>query len=318
VEPDVSIIIPTYNRAGLVPRAIDSALGQTFASLDVIVVDDGSTDGTSDALRRYDDEPRVRVVRLDRNRGVTAAKNVGLANVSSRATYVGFLDSDDTLVPTAIETLVRAFDGDDTRYSQVFGWCVDSATGEFTGRMPYREGPVTYDDALSGRFSGEFWQLASRRLLGDRRFDERATGGESAVWWPLLKQTAGWLVPDVVRIYDTSGGDRVSTVAYSRQAAWGRMWAWHATLARTAPDLRRRYPRAYGGALVELAKWAALAGERSMARAASREAVRSTRSPRSVLIAALVLLPTGVVYDIATVRSRVRRIRATGARREAS
>jgi glycosyltransferase involved in cell wall biosynthesis len=310
----VTIIITTYNRARLVIRAIDSALGQTYPYLDVVVVDDGSTDETLDLLRRYDGEPRVRVVQLNHNLGVTAAKNAGLANVSPDSLYVGTLDSDDTLVPSAIGTLVRVFEAAEGHYSQVYGWCVDSATGEPTGRMPYREGPVTYDDALSGRFSGEFWQLASCRMLNGKRFDERAVGGESAVWWPLLKQREGWLVGDVVRNYDTSGSDRVSTIAYARSSARGRMWACHAGLAAVANDLRERYPQRYGDELIELAKWAALAGDRARAGAASREAMRYARSPRSLLMAALVLCPTEVVRRTAMWRSGLRDV-GDGSRR---
>lgn len=303
MRPQVTIVIPTFNRAALVSRAIDSALGQTYPSLDVIVVDDGSTDDTPNILRRYEAEPRLRVVRLDRNRGVGAAKNAGLENVSPLADYLGVLDSDDTLMPSAIDTLVRVFEAEEGRYSQVFGWCVDGATDELTGRMPYSEGPVTYEDALSGRFSGEFWQLASCRLLDGRRFDARAAGGESAVWWPLLKQREGWLVGEVVRTYDMSGSDRVSAMAYTPSAVRGRMWACHAGLAAVADDLRERYPRRYGELLIELAKWAALAGERARAGAASREAIRYVRSPRSLLMAVLVLLPTEVVRRIATLRT---------------
>src|SRR5215203_3620455 len=199
----VTIIIPTYNRARQVTQAIDSALGQTYPYLDVVVVDDGSTDETLDVLRGYDAEPRLHIVRLPRNMGVTAAKNAGMANVPAETIYLGILDSDDTLLPSAVDTLVRVFDADEGRYSQVYGWCVERTTGELMGRMPYREGPVRYEDALSGRFSGEFWQLASCRLLNGKRFDERAAGGESAVWWPLLKQREGWLIGDVVRQYDT-------------------------------------------------------------------------------------------------------------------
>jgi GalNAc5-diNAcBac-PP-undecaprenol beta-1,3-glucosyltransferase len=306
--PSVTIIIPTYNRAALVTRAIDSALAQTYANLEVVVIDDGSTDETPDVLRRYDAEPRLRVVRLDRNVGVTAAKNAGLASVSPGAVYLGILDSDDALVPTAVERLVQAFGAADGRYSQVFGWCVDAATGELTGRMSYREGPVTYEDALSGRFSGEFWQLADCRLLEDRRFDERAAGGESVVWWPLLKEREGWLLGDVVRTYDRSGDDRVSRLAYTRTAALGRMWIYVADLAAFGGDLKELDPQRYGELLVELAKWAALAGDRARAGAASREAMRHARSPRSLLMAVLVLLPSDVVRRIAIWRSGLRNV----------
>lgn len=316
MRPHVAIIIPTYNRAALVTRAIDSVLRQTYGSFDVLVVDDGSTDETAELLRRYDAEPRLRVVRLDPNRGVTAAKNAGLAHVFAHAEYVGILDSDDTLLPSAIDTLVRVFEAEEGRYSQVFGWSADAATGELTGEMPYREGPVTYEDALSGRFSGEFWQLVNCRLVSGKRFDERATGGEFSVWWPLLREREGWLVSSVVRTYDRSGSDRVSTILYTRSAARGRMWVYRAGLAAFADDLKERYPRRYGGMQVEVAKWAALAGERAMAGAASREAIRYLRSPRSVLTGALVQLPTDVVRRIAGLTSGIRDLRHRVARRD--
>lgn len=308
MRPHVTIIIPTFNRAPLLAEAIDSALEQTYPNLDVLVVDDGSTDETPGLLRRYVEDPRLQVVRLERNLGVTAAKNVGLDNAPPEAAYVGILDSDDTLLPSAIETLVRVFEAGEGRYSQVFGWCVDAATGGVTGRMPYREGPVTYEDALSGRFSGEFWQLADCRLLGDQRFDERAAGGESAVWWPLLRQREAWLVGDVVRRYRTSGTDRVSAIAYTPAAARGRMWACYAGLAAVADDLRERHPRRYGEELTELSRWAALAGERAIAGAASREALRHACQPRSLLVAVLVLLPSAVLRRGAVLRSSLRRV----------
>jgi glycosyltransferase involved in cell wall biosynthesis len=97
----VSVIIPTYNRAELVSRAIESALAQTYANIEVIVVDDGSTDGTEQILsRRYGHEPRVIYLRQE-NKGVSAARNVGLR--AARGDYVALLDSDDVWKPWKIE-----------------------------------------------------------------------------------------------------------------------------------------------------------------------------------------------------------------------
>ena len=152
---------------------------------------------------------------------------------------------------------------------------------------------------------GDFFHLASCALLDGRRFDERAAGAESSVWWPLLRERDGWLVNEVVYHVDTSGSDRVSTVAYTRSMATGRMWACHSGLAAVAEDLRLRYPRRYAEWLVELAKWAALAGEPGRARAA-REGVRYARSRRSLAMAALVLLPAPFVRAVAGWRSRFR------------
>ena len=92
----VSAIIPTHDRAGLILRAVASALGQTHAAMEVIVVDDGSGDDTPAVLAAVAD-PRLRVIRRERNGGVSAARNVGIA--AARGAYVALLDSDDEWLP---------------------------------------------------------------------------------------------------------------------------------------------------------------------------------------------------------------------------
>lgn len=313
MRPRVTVIVPTYNRGSLVTRAIDSVLGQTYPNVDVLVVDDGSTDDTLERLRVYEPNQRFRLVRLDHNRGVTGAKNAGLDNLGKATAYAGILDSDDMLTPAAVEAIMRVFEANAGRFSQVFAWGVDMVSGEPTGLMPHREGPVTYDDALSGRFAGDFWHLFGQDLVGGRRFDERASGAESAIWWPLLKQRGAWLVPDVVLLVDTSGTDRISPVHYGQSLAIRRMWTCHAGLAAVADDMRDRYPRRYGDWLVELAKWSALAGERRRALKAAREGIRYAPSPRSLLMFGLVMLPRSLVRGLIGLRSSIRG--ASGSRR---
>ena len=89
----MSIIVPTFNRKALLARAIDSAFAQTHNAIEVIVIDDGSTDGTTAMLQtRYGSESRLRVLRQE-NQGVAAARNRGLK--AARGTFIAFLDSDD-------------------------------------------------------------------------------------------------------------------------------------------------------------------------------------------------------------------------------
>jgi glycosyltransferase involved in cell wall biosynthesis len=94
-RPRVSVVIPTYNRHDLVLTAIRSVLAQTLPVEDVIVVDDGSSDGTGEAIRRHFGD-RVTCVRQD-NAGVSAARNRGLA--MARGQYLSLLDSDDVWTP---------------------------------------------------------------------------------------------------------------------------------------------------------------------------------------------------------------------------
>ena len=96
-SPFFSVIICTFNRAHLLPRALDSVLAQTENSWEIIVVDDGSTDNTYEVVRRYVDlAPNIRYM-AHRNRGLPISRNVGIAAAIGQ--YVTFLDSDDWYAP---------------------------------------------------------------------------------------------------------------------------------------------------------------------------------------------------------------------------
>ncbi len=100
----VSVLIPTYNRSYCVARAIDSALAQTYPHVEVLVIDDGSTDGTRALIQeRYGQDARVRYVHRQ-NGGVSAARNHGLR--AARGDYVAFLDSDDVWKPWKLQVQI--------------------------------------------------------------------------------------------------------------------------------------------------------------------------------------------------------------------
>ena len=91
-RPSVSVIIPAYNRREAIAGAVRSVLCQSFSDMEVLVVDDGSTDGTVEALSVVDD-PRMRLIAHPTNRGVSAARNTGLH--AATGDWVAFQDSDD-------------------------------------------------------------------------------------------------------------------------------------------------------------------------------------------------------------------------------
>jgi glycosyltransferase involved in cell wall biosynthesis len=103
-KPLVSIVIPCYRQAHLLSDAIESALAQTYAPIEIVVVDDGSPDDVGAVVGRY---PAVHFIR-QRNRGGSAARNAGLH--ASRGQYIVFLDGDDILLPHAVETGVQVLD----------------------------------------------------------------------------------------------------------------------------------------------------------------------------------------------------------------
>jgi glycosyltransferase involved in cell wall biosynthesis len=101
IHDTVSVIIPCYKQAGFLTDAIESVLGQTHPHIEVIVVDDGSPDDTSDVASRY---PRVRCIRQE-NQGLSAARNTGIRE--SEGEFLVFLDADDRLTPKALESGVQ-------------------------------------------------------------------------------------------------------------------------------------------------------------------------------------------------------------------
>ncbi|MBI5137337.1 MAG: glycosyltransferase family 2 protein [Nitrospirae bacterium] len=105
--PAVSVIIPAYNREGTIARALDSVLAQTLTDLELIVVDDASTDRTAEVVAAYAD-PRVRLLRHATNRRAAAARNTGIRAALGR--YVAFLDSDDEWLPEKLAVQIAALD----------------------------------------------------------------------------------------------------------------------------------------------------------------------------------------------------------------
>lgn len=136
--PQVSVIIPTFNRAAMVTQAVDSVLAQTDASYELIVVDDGSGDDTSSRLARYGD--RVRLARQGQ-RGVAAARNHGAR--LARGHWLAFLDSDDEWLPGKLARQLR--------FHAAADWAI-SQTAEIWLRNGRRVNPHAHHRKPSGEF----------------------------------------------------------------------------------------------------------------------------------------------------------------------
>jgi len=107
VTPEVSVILPVHNRADVLPRAIKSVLDQDFGDLELVVIDDGSTDNSSKVAESFGDD-RMRVIRLEKNRGGNAARNEGIR--ASRGPLIAFIDSDDRYLPNKLAWVVAEFE----------------------------------------------------------------------------------------------------------------------------------------------------------------------------------------------------------------
>ena len=187
-RPFISVIIPTFNRARQVQAAVRSVLAQTYSEFEVIVVDDGSTDGTGKALqdvvsRNNGNGKQVRYF-FQPNRGQSAARNKGIEE--ARGEWVAFLDSDDVWLPEKLEWQVRAIE----QFQDKSCACVTDARLVDDGGMDttaFRESGKCYPEAF-GLESAAFETLVKTR---------------DPFWVStlLVRQTvikeAGWFDPDL-------------------------------------------------------------------------------------------------------------------------
>jgi glycosyltransferase involved in cell wall biosynthesis len=141
--PLVSVVIPAYNRAATIRAAIESVLRQTWQDFELVVVDDGSTDGTLAAAAAVAD-PRLRVVASPHNAGAAAARNRGVAE--ARGPWIAFQDSDDEWLPEKLEKQMARLAGRDDRVGCYCGLLTVGALhprpGERT-RLRYVPDPAT-------------------------------------------------------------------------------------------------------------------------------------------------------------------------------
>lgn len=209
--PLLSVVIPTHNRAALTERAARSVLSQTYSPLELVLVDDGSTDDTPLALERVRNEApaRVRVVR-QANRGVSAARNFGLG--LCRGELLALLDSDDYWLPRKCERQVA--------FMRETG-CVICQTDEIWIRKGVRVNPKFKHLKMSGQFFARALEtcLVSPSTTMFTRgfweevgpFDESLPACEDYDLWlrALLKHEVGWL-PEALAVRDGGRPDQLS------------------------------------------------------------------------------------------------------------
>ncbi len=144
---DVTVLVAVYNAAEYLPKCLDSLLGQTLGNIQIVCIDDCSTDGSADVLRRYAAlDSRITVVSLDENHGQAYARNEGLKVATGK--YVTFLDSDDWFSPDALQSAVDAFGNNPLADCVLFSVTLAYGEDSENGSAAYPMRPFT---AMTGR-----------------------------------------------------------------------------------------------------------------------------------------------------------------------
>lgn len=206
LRPKVTVIIPTYNRAHVIERPLKSLLNQTIDNVEIVVVDDGSSDDTDKILENYMD--RLTLVKHETNKGVCAAKNTGLDHIHGE--WFTILDSDDEITPDALETLLAVPEKVDPSINAVTCNCIDTSTGKFSGIGLYQDQYVTPDIIVS-KLKGEFWGIIKTELLGSKRFNEDLPGFMNVLWYQIDVIARRYYIHKALRTYYTDANDRVTT-----------------------------------------------------------------------------------------------------------
>lgn len=170
-DPRVSVVVPTHQRADVLPRALASVLAQSLRSFEVIVVDDASSDATPAVVREHDDD-RIRYHRFEKRRGANAARNRGIE--LAEADLVSFLDSDDEFHAPHLERVVETFTAGGPERAGVFTAFELVRDGQSVGGSRAPDGRLTREQIVAENVVGGFSCVTFRTSLFDRigRLDE--------------------------------------------------------------------------------------------------------------------------------------------------
>ncbi len=287
--PVFSVVIPTYNRAELVGRAIRSVLDQSYTDFELLVVDDASTDRTAAVVRSFGD-PRVRYIRLPENGGNAVARNAGVRCATGE--LITFLDSDDEFLPGFLAAMDGAFRELDPRIGFVWaGIETVAANGE---RVPAGEdgwNPEMVTDrylTFLTRFrGGTDHGLTVRRSCFETvgLFDERLRAAvDTDFVLRLVRQYDCRSLPERLVVVHEDGRERVRRNTRHKAAAYDVIIEKHREKLRAHPELRVKFHYKAGWLHYH-------AGNRAQARRYLLQAIR-TRPWHAKSWAALLLFET--------------------------
>lgn len=205
VSGRVTVVVPAYNRAGFILRTLESVRNQTYRDLEILVVDDASTDDTEGVVAGIPDE-RVRYVRHQENKGPSAARNTGICRATGE--FVAFLDSDDEWVPDKLEMQMRCFSRDPSLGMVYSGW--EWVREDGTTRIARAPDP---DSGTIDRQPRWFYNIVQdlvvrTDLARQCLFDDEVRAYENLEWLIRLSGRAKWgFVPRIlVRCHDHTSG----------------------------------------------------------------------------------------------------------------
>ena len=181
---EVSVIMPVYNSVDYLEKSVESVLYQSHESLELILVDDGSTDGSVDIIRALaQKDSRVKTVLLQSNRGSAGARNIGIDQAKGR--YIAFLDSDDSWLPGKLTTQLSFMKENNAPVSFTAYRKMDPK-GNLAGTVQV-PGYITYHDLLKTNSIGMLTAMYDLKIVGKRFLPDIRLQHDYALWLQILR-----------------------------------------------------------------------------------------------------------------------------------
>ena len=260
----VSILIPAYQRIAVLKRCVESVLPQVTPDMEVIIIDDGSQDGTKEYLQQLAKENSTVKIHINaQNQGVNYTRNRGIEIASKK--YILFLDSDDELYEGSLAKVTAVLRSlPDTKH---FLFIVSDRAEEFANQQGNR--PLTYKDWITTTIYGDFTHVVLTEIMKKFLFFEQYRAFEHLNWLRIKKITAPQLIIPVV----TTKRER------DREDSLGNSFRYHSAAAIRAnfeaekfyysyyhDDLKIHYPRALNVNLLRTVVLGVASGQKSDSR----------------------------------------------------
>ena len=305
-SPFVSVVLPAFNRAECVAESVESILSQTFRDFEIIAVDDGSSDGTGDVLKKFGSS--IRLIRQE-NRGVSAARNTGIR--AARGHWVAFLDSDDRWHPEKLERQLLALEKYSSRVC--FTRCVNHQNQplldiDYISSTRHEPGIFYVSDAVdsvcvSPRHPLIQTMVAEKKIIEEvGLFDESLYAAEDAELIFRLSFISGFLYVDrpLTTIFENSPNSLTSSLKLGsltqRNHSYLRLLAqmyWR--MCEISPEKLTVLRQRMGYFISRRAEIACATGELRVARALARDGLFFTGSFRDFVRCIGILLFPGLV-----------------------
>ncbi len=217
-NPEVSVIIPTYNRGNLIARAIQSVLKQTHQNFEIIVIDDASADNTKEVIQSFNDS-RIKYIKHQVNKGGSAARNTGIKIAQGK--YIAFLDSDDEWLPEKLEKQVKKIKESNEKVGVIYTryWILQN-NKKFLSKEPQKRGDIFEDELF------EDWITPTSCVLVKKECFERVGGFDENL--PVRQDYDMWLriskyfyfdfiKEPLVKIYLDRDTNRITSTDFKKQ-----------------------------------------------------------------------------------------------------